>query len=111
MVFFLILVVDGGDAKFAFGDPQPRSSCSCRGCGTDRLNVRFMSVSFDGYRIRYINGKLMRSAAATSSVPASYSTLDTNFENYVDVVGFFDPASTDTLEVVFDINGNGVQIS
>ena len=29
--------------------------------------------------------------------------LDTNFENYVDVVGFFDPANTDTLEFVFDI--------
>ena len=37
--------------------------------------------------------------------------LDTNFENYVDVVGFFDPANTDTLEYVFDINGNGIQIS
>jgi hypothetical protein len=37
--------------------------------------------------------------------------LDTNFENYVDVVGFFDPANTDTLEFVFDINGNGIQIS
>jgi hypothetical protein len=37
--------------------------------------------------------------------------LDTNFENYVDVVGFFDPADTDTLEFVFDINGNGIQIS
>jgi hypothetical protein len=37
--------------------------------------------------------------------------LDTNFENFVDVVGFFDPANTDTLEYVFDINGNGIQIS
>jgi hypothetical protein len=27
-----------------------------------------------------------------------------NFENYVDVVGFIDPANTDTLEFVFDIN-------
>jgi len=27
------------------------------------------------------------------------------------VVGFFDPANTDTLEYVFDINGNGFQIS
>ena len=36
--------------------------------------------------------------------------LDTNFQNYV-VVGFFDPANTDTLEFVFDINGNGIQIS
>jgi hypothetical protein len=34
-----------------------------------------------------------------------------NFENYVDVVGFFDPANTDTLEFVFDINSNGIQIS
>jgi hypothetical protein len=25
--------------------------------------------------------------------------------------GFFDPANTDTLEYVFDINGNGIQIS
>ena len=37
--------------------------------------------------------------------------LDTNFQNYVDVVGFFDPANADTLEYVFDINGNGIQIS
>jgi len=37
--------------------------------------------------------------------------LDTNFENFVDVIGFFDPANTDTLEYVFDINGNGIQIS
>jgi hypothetical protein len=37
--------------------------------------------------------------------------LDTNFENFVDVVGFFDPSDTDTLEYVFDINGNGIQIS
>jgi hypothetical protein len=37
--------------------------------------------------------------------------LDTNFQNYVDVVGFFDPAIADTLEYVFDINGNGIQIS
>jgi hypothetical protein len=37
------------------------------------------------------------------------ATLDTDFENYVDVVGFF--TSTDTLEFVFDINGNGLQIS
>jgi hypothetical protein len=35
--------------------------------------------------------------------------LDTNFQNYVDVVGFF--TNTDTLEFVFDINGNGIQIS
>lgn len=35
--------------------------------------------------------------------------LDTNFQNYVDVVGFF--TSTDTLEFVFDVNGNGIQIS
>jgi len=27
------------------------------------------------------------------------------------VVGFFDPANTDTLEYVFDINSNGIQIS
>jgi hypothetical protein len=40
-----------------------------------------------------------------------YSALDTNFENFVDVVGFFEPANTDTLEFVFDINGNGIQIS
>jgi hypothetical protein len=34
--------------------------------------------------------------------------LDINFQNYVDAVGFF--TSTDTLEFVFDINGNGIQI-
>jgi len=27
------------------------------------------------------------------------------------VVGFFDPANTDTLELVFDIQRNGIQIS
>jgi hypothetical protein len=27
------------------------------------------------------------------------------------VVGFFDPSDTDTLEYVFDTNGNGIQIS
>ena len=37
--------------------------------------------------------------------------LDTDFQNYVDVVGFFDPANADTLEQVFDVNGNGIQIS
>jgi hypothetical protein len=37
--------------------------------------------------------------------------LDTNFENFVDVIGFFDPANTDTLGYVFDIDGNGIQIS
>ena len=37
--------------------------------------------------------------------------LDTNFENYADVVGFFDPSNTDILEFVFDINGNVIQIS
>ncbi len=37
--------------------------------------------------------------------------LDTNFENYVDVVGFFDPANTDTPEFVFNINSNGIRIS
>jgi catechol-2,3-dioxygenase len=37
--------------------------------------------------------------------------LDTNFENFVDVVGFFDRTNTDTLEYVFDINGNGIQVS
>jgi hypothetical protein len=40
-----------------------------------------------------------------------YSTLDTNFREFCRVVGFFDPANTDTLEYVFDINGNGIQIS
>lgn len=40
-----------------------------------------------------------------------FDALDTNFQNYVDVVGFFDPANADTLEYVFDINGNGIQIS
>jgi hypothetical protein len=42
-------------------------------------------------------------------LPASYSTFDTNFQNHVDVVGFF--TSTNTLEFVFDINGDGIQIS
>ena len=38
-------------------------------------------------------------------------THSTNLENFVDVVDFFDPANTNTLAYVFDINGNGIQIS
>ena len=43
--FFLIRGVDGGGCQFAFGDAQPRSLCSCRGCDTDLFNVRFTGPS------------------------------------------------------------------
>lgn len=70
----------------------------------DKLNVRFIGGSFDGCRIRYINGKLIWwSSCCEQYGPASYPTLDTDVENFVDGVGFCDPANTETREYVFDV--------